>query len=136
MRCKVRYAGRDVTHRFADVRSAVAYALSVRRGPQARRPSYGNVRVKGDRDAGSMVAAAIIGDCGVAPGSAEWKALEAWALANGPQPTWVRHKLRPVLGMAGLLDDQRESDVVTLDLEDVTWIEEDGTEYKTVREVR
>lgn len=133
----MRYAGRNVTHQFSDVRSAVAYALSVRRGPQARRPSWGSVRVHGDRDAGSMVIAAVRGDLGIEPDSAEWRAMEEWALRGGAQPTWVRTQLRPILGKAGLLNDQREEDTVELQLADITWVDaETGEEFHTVKEVR
>lgn len=132
----MQFAGREITHRFSDVRQAVAYALSVRRGPQHRRMAWGTVRVHGDRDAGHAVMAAVRGDLGIEPDTPEWAAMEAWALADGPTPPWVRTKLRPILGQAGLLDDQPETDTVKLELEDVTWVDDDGTEYATVREVR
>lgn len=131
----MQFAGRNITHQFKDVRAAVAYALSVRRGPQYRRPSWGQVKCHGDRDAGFAVAAAIRGDLGIEPDTPEWHALEAWALSGGPTPTCVR-KLRAILGQVGLLDDQPSEDVVTLDLEDITWCDDDGAEFHTVREVR
>lgn len=129
------FAGRTITHRFSDVKQAVAYALSIRRGPQYRRMNWGAPRAHGDRDTGHAVIAAVRGDLGIEPDSPEWLALEAWALSGGPTPTCVR-KLRAILGQVGLLDDQPSEDVVTLDLEDITWCDDDGAEFHTVREVR
>lgn len=130
------FAGRTITHRFSDVKQAVAYALSIRRGPQYRRMNWGTPRAHGDRDAGHAVIAAVRGDLGIEPDTPEWLALEAWALQGGPTPTCVR-KLRAILGQAGLLADQAESETVTLDLEDVTFVDDlTGEEVHMVREVK
>lgn len=130
------FAGRNITHKFADVRQAVAYALSVRRGPQHRRMNWGAPRAHGDRDAGHAVIAAVRGDLGIEPDTPEWLALEMWALSGGPTPTWIR-KLRAILGQCGLLDDQPAEEVVRLDLEDVVFCDDvTGEEVHTVREVK
>lgn len=130
------FCGRTITHRFRDVRAAVAYALSVRRGPQHRRPSWGEPRSRGDRDAGHAVIAAVRGDLGIEPDTPEWHALESWALSGGPPPTFVR-KLRAILGSVGLLDDQPAEEVQKLDLEDVVFLDDvTGEEIHTVREVK
>lgn len=129
------YAGRQVTHQFRDVKQAVAYALSCQRGPQARRPNWGEPRVHGDRDAGSMVLAAIRGDLGITPGGDRWRAMEDWAFCGGPRPAWVTKQLRPLLGQAGLLNDQQEPDTVKIYVEDVVFVDEEtGEEMKTFRE--
>src|SRR5688572_33402208 len=117
------FAGRNITHQFKDVRQAVAYALSVRRGPQHRRPSWGGQKAHGDRDAGHAVMAAVRGACGIEPDTPECAALEAWALAEGREPAWVRKDLRPILGQAGLLNDPAKPDSETLDLEDCVFVD-------------
>lgn len=132
----MRFAGRDITHRFKSVREASAYAIVTMRGPQHRRQSWGEPRMHGDKDAGSVVRAFVRGNLGYEPGSDEWRAWERWALEGDSEPAWVRKSLRPLLGGAGLLDDQPEAETVELSLEDVVWQDDDGTEYHTVREVR
>lgn len=130
------FCGRNITHKFKDVRGAVAYALSVRRGPQHRRPSWGEPRARGDRDAGHAVIAAVRGDLGIEPDSPEWIAMEKWALESAPTPTWIR-KLRAILGQCGLLDDQPAEEVMELELEDCVFCDAvTGDEIHTVREVR
>lgn len=136
----MRYAGKDLTTRFKSVRDAIAYSMSMLKGPQRRRPRWDDSpRVHGSPEAASAVRAIIVGDLGIAYGSPMWKAIEAVVFDGAPEVGDVRKAMRAIraeLGRVGLLDDQTPEETVRLDLEDVTFVDETGLEIKTVREVR
>lgn len=135
------YAGKELTTRFRDVRQALAYSLSMLRGPQRRRMRWDDSpRVQGSPEAASAVRAILRGDLGIQPGDNLWRAIESHVFDGEPlteKTTAVMRRIRALLGQAGLLDDQGEAEVVKLDLEDVVFVDEvTGMEMTMVREAR
>lgn len=107
---------------FPSCRSAVAYALSHRRGPQAARPSHGG-GPKGFRSAwdGSAVRACMV-NVGIKPDTPEEAAMVEWALEGGAKPVELERKLRRELDAHQLLKrPEHEPFTRRRDLVDIDW---------------